>query len=245
MNYTVVLDRQSPVPLYHQLAASLKEGITSGCIPKGSLLGNEVGLADRWSVSRPTVRRAIEELVGDGFLVRRRGVGTQVVNDEVRRPFTLSSLYDDLNASGRRPTTRVLACELVPSPATVAESLQVEPGSPVLFIRRVRSTNDVGLAVMSNWLLASIDPLVSADDLVTAGLYSLLRKGGVRPHYAVQRLGARVATREEASLLNVEARAPLVTMRRVMQDDTGRAIEVGDHVYDARHYVIEMSVVES
>jgi DNA-binding GntR family transcriptional regulator len=78
------LDRSSPVPLYHQLARDLKAAVADGRIATGSFLQNELELADRWQVSRPTVRRAIQELVDSGLLVRQRGVGTQVVNRESR-----------------------------------------------------------------------------------------------------------------------------------------------------------------
>jgi DNA-binding GntR family transcriptional regulator len=67
----------------------------------------------------------------------------------------------------------------------------------------------------------------------------------VRPHYARQRVGAKAATAEEAEFLGLDEGAPLVTMQRVMQDDTGRRIEVADVVYDATNYAVEMTVVES
>ena len=104
----ITLNRVSPVPLYHQLSRQLVAAIESGQLPKGAFLDNELDLADRWQVSRPTVRRAIQDLVDAGMLVRRRGVGTQVVSDQVRRPFKLSSLFDDLAAIGREPATTVL-----------------------------------------------------------------------------------------------------------------------------------------
>src|SRR4051794_4922300 len=99
--FDITLNRLSPVPLYHQLSRQLVAAVESGRLPKGAFLDNELDLAERWQVSRPTVRRAIQDLVDGGMLVRRRGVGTQVVSDQVRRPFKLTSLFDDLAATGR------------------------------------------------------------------------------------------------------------------------------------------------
>lgn len=245
MDITVSLNRLSPVPLYHQLSHQLKAAISSGELPKGTFLGNELVLAEQWQVSRPTVRRAIQDLVDDGLLVRRRGIGTQVVNDQVRRPFSLTSLHEDLVASGRRPSTRVLAVERVRAPADIAEALGVRTGARVVHLSRLRSAGSQPLAVMSNWLPLELGGELTAEVLEARGLYSILRDRGVRPHYAVQRLGARAATEPEALLLGVAVGAPLVTMWRAMQDDTGRPVEVGDHAYDAAHYSVEMSVVEN
>lgn len=241
----IELSRLSPVPLYHQLARQLKEAVASGAVPKGSFLDNELDLADRWQVSRPTVRRAIQELVDDGLLVRRRGVGTQVVNDEVRRPFSLSSLYDDLAAAGRSPTTDIIEIRHIPAPHDVAESLDLADGDRVVHLVRRRRADGRPLAVVRNWLLAAIADDITGELLAGNGLYALLRERGVRPHYARQRVGAKVATPDEAELLGIAEGAPLVTLHRVMQDDTGRAIEVADTVYDAAHYSVEMSVVEN
>lgn len=245
MDVAVTLDRISPVPLYHQLAHQLKTAVQHGDLPKGTFLGNELDLADEWQVSRPTVRRAIQELVDDGLLVRRRGVGTQVVNDVVRRPFTLSSFHDDLVGAGRTPVTDVIALDRGPAPADVADDLGLRRKTTVVRIVRRRSAGRQPLAVMRNWLIVAAAGAVTADQLETTGLYALIRARGVRPHYATQRLGAKAASAEEAELLGIVEGAPLVTMRRVMQDDTGRPVEVGDHVYDAAHYSVEMAVVEN
>jgi len=245
LDLTVNLNRVSPVPLYHQLAHQLKDAVETGRLSKGDFLDNELVLADQWQVSRPTVRRAIQELVADGLLVRRRGVGTQVVNDQVRRPFTLSSLYEDLVEAGRRPTTTVLELGPVPAPADIADSLGLSIGDTVIHIVRRRAAGAQPLAVLRNWLIAGVADHLTAEQLETDGLYPLLRMRGVRPHYADQRLSAKAASQAEAEVLGIAPGSPLVTMRRVMRDDGGRPVEVGDHVYDAAHYSVELSVVAS
>ena len=114
------------VPLYHQLALRLESAIQSGAIVPGQELGNEIRLAVRFGVSRPTMRRAILELVDKGLLVRKRGVGTHVVNSlstdrrandpRISRELRLSSLFDDLTAQGQQPTTVVLTQEMIRPP---------------------------------------------------------------------------------------------------------------------------------
>ncbi|HEX8497337.1 MAG TPA: GntR family transcriptional regulator, partial [Actinomycetales bacterium] len=91
-----LLDRSSPVPLYFQLATQLQAAIDDGRLGSGDPIENEVALAERLGLSRPTVRRAIQELVAKGLLVRQRGVGTQVAHRMVHRRAELTSLHDDL-----------------------------------------------------------------------------------------------------------------------------------------------------
>jgi DNA-binding GntR family transcriptional regulator len=152
----IVLNRVSPVPLYHQLARQLVAAIEGGILPKGAFLDNELDLADRWQVSRPTVRRAIQDLVDAGMLVRRRGVGTQVVNDQVRRPFKLTSLFDDLAAIGREPVTAVLTVATVQADEDIAEALEVAVGTDVVHLERTRSVGGQPLAILRNWLVGDV-----------------------------------------------------------------------------------------
>ena len=102
----VVVNRSSPVPLYFQVAEQLEGAIQEGRLLPGDRIANEVALADQLGLSRPTVRQAIQTLVDKGMLVRKRGVGTQVVNAPIRRTVELTSLYDDLTRSGLTPVHR-------------------------------------------------------------------------------------------------------------------------------------------
>jgi DNA-binding GntR family transcriptional regulator len=236
------IDRTSPVPLYFQLSQQLQAAIERGDLEPGTLLGNEIDLAARLGLSRPTVRQAIQALVDKGLLVRRRGVGTQVVHTQVRRPLGLSSLYEDLQAAGQRPATRVLGIGLVPAPAEAAAALGVPEGAEVRYLERLRLTHGEPLAHMRNYLPAALlDP--GWEDLEKGGLYQLLRAAGVTLHSARQSLGARAASDEEARLLDEPPGAPLLTMERTAFDDTGAAVEYGTHVYRASRYTFDMRLL--
>jgi DNA-binding GntR family transcriptional regulator len=240
----VDLDRSSPVPLYFQVSRQIEAAIESGELAPGARLENEISLADRWGLSRPTMRRAIQELVDKGLLVRRRGIGTQVVHGRVKRPMDLTSLFDDLTRSGQAPTTRILVRELVPAAGPVAERLGVPAGAPVLHLERLRCAQDEPLAVMRNWLPGELAPTLTAEALESRGLYELIRGTGVHLRIATQRIGARGATSAEGRLLGLRKGSPLLTMERVTYDGSGRAVELGNHVYHAENYSVEMTVVE-
>ena len=239
----LTVDRNSPVPLYFQLAGQLEAAIVAGTLAPGSRLENEIQLADRCGLSRPTVRQAIQHLVDRGLLVRKRGVGTQVVQAQVNRPIELTSLYDDLAAAQRSPRTRVLELVTVPASDEIAKDLGLPPGTDVIRLRRLRLSDAEPLALMTNHLPTDIVDLTS-ERLERHGLYEILRAGGVNLRIANQTIGARSATTAEARLLDERRGVPLLTMTRTAFDDKGRAVEYATHVYRASRYTFTLTLVE-
>jgi DNA-binding GntR family transcriptional regulator len=237
----VALDRSSPVPLYFQVASRLQEQIEGGLLPVGGRLENEVELADRLGVSRPTMRKAIAYLVERGMLVRRRGVGTQIVHPKVRRPVELTSLYDDLTKTGRTPRTEVRSLEVGPASDLIAEALGVPAGREVTTVERIRYAGDEPLAIMHNAVPVDVVRL-SVDELERRGLYELLRSAGHVPRIANQVVGAKAATTMEARLLGESRGAPMLTMTRTAWDESGRSVEYGSHVYRASRYSFELTL---
>ncbi|MEV5430377.1 GntR family transcriptional regulator [Streptomyces sp. NPDC052701] len=236
------LDRGSPVPLYHQLARQLEAAIERGVLAPGDRLGNEVDLSARLGLSRPTVRQAIRSLVDKGLLVRRRGVGTQVVHSRVRRPLELSSLHDDLEAAGQDPTTQVVRNETVPAAADVAAALAVPEGAEVVLLERLRRAHGRPLALLCTYLPAGLPDLDGAR-LESTGLYRVMRAAGVTLHSARQTVGARSATAEEAARLDEEEGAALLTVERTAYDQGGRPVEYGRHLYRASRYSFDFRLL--
>ncbi|MFF0288098.1 GntR family transcriptional regulator [Streptomyces sp. NPDC005262] len=236
------VDRSSPVPLYYQLSQQLEAAIEQGRLAPGSLLGNEIELAARLGLSRPTVRQAIQSLVDKGLMVRRRGVGTQVVHSQVKRPLELSSLYDDLEAAGQRPATRVLCNRIEPATARIAAALGVPEGTDVHLVERLRSAHDEPMALLRNHVPAGLVDL-GTERLEATGLYRIMRAAGITLRSARQNVGARLATAEEAAQLAEPEGAPLLTMERTTYDDTGRAVEFASHVYRASRYAFDFQLL--
>lgn len=242
---TFDLDRSSPVPLYYQVARCLEDAIQGGRLAQGDRLANEVDLAQRLGLSRPTVNRAIQELVSKGMVVRRRGVGTQVVGTGVRRPLRLTSLYDDLLRTEQQPETAVLSLDMTIPTQERLEQLGLEAGDAVVALERVRSAGGRPLAFMRNWLPADLAGELSVAALESGGLYEFLRSRGVHPHIADQRIGAKVASPEDVEHLGLAEGAAVLTMQRTAYDDSGRVIEFGSHVYDASTYSYSMTLLEA
>jgi len=238
----VDLDRTGPMPLYFQVSSRLEAAIRSGDIPSGARLENEIAIGQRLGLSRPTVRRAIQELVDKGLLVRRRGIGTQVVQGQVTRQVELTSLYEDLQTAHHEPGTRVLAHEIVQATDTIASGLGVQAGDDVVYIRRQRSTDGIPVAVLENYLPEEFRD-ITTEQLEQRGLYQLLRARGVAIQIAKQKIGARRVHGDESELLDIEKGGPVLTMERIAFDNSGRAIEFGQHCYRPDMYSFETTLV--
>jgi DNA-binding GntR family transcriptional regulator len=235
------LSHTSTVPLYSQLAQQLEQAIDQGSLPHGMLLLNEIELAEALDLSQPTIRRAIQTLAQKGLVVRRRGIGTRVVQPRTQRPFEVTSLHDDLARSGKKPSTEVLSFTMRPASQRIAELLAIDEGDEVLELVRLRLAGSEPIAVLTNFLPAWVVQF-SEEDLVERGLYDLIRSQGTTLDSAHQMIGARTASPEETMLLDEPLGAALLTMERVTYDGHGKVVEFGHHLYAASRYTFEIDL---
>lgn len=231
----ITIDRASPVPLYFQLAQHFENAIRSGALKPGARLDNEVELAERLGLSRPTVRAAFGYLASKGMVTRKRGAGTLVASQRIDRDVELTSLFDDLAAAGRAPATQVIRNEAGHASEAVAAALQLPERALVICLERIRLADGEPVALMHNYLPAALVHL-NSEMLAEHGLYELLRASGIRLGSATQRMSAKNASAAEARVLGETRGTALLTMERVAYDDTGRPVEFGQHLYRASRY---------
>ena len=236
------LDRTGPGPLYCLVPPPSEQATRAGESPAGARLENEIAIGQRAGLSRPTIRRAMEELVDKGLLVRRRGIGTQVVQGQVTRQVELTSLYEDLKSSQHEPSTLVLEHDTRPADPATAEALRVPVGSDIVYLRRQRSTDGVPVAVLTNYLPIEFAD-ITTEQLQVKGLYEIMRARGVTIRVANQKIGARRAHRDEPGLLDIDKGGPVLTMERVAFDASGRAVEFGHHCYRPDMYSFQTTLV--
>jgi GntR family transcriptional regulator len=238
----ITLERNSPVPLYYQLAQFIEHAINAGDLAPGDRIENELSLTSRLGLSRPTARQAIQELVNKGLLVRKRGVGTQVVRSQFRRAEKLSSLNEDLAKAGKVPGTVLIDYAVGPLDDEIADVVDADDvrDSDFIQIRRLRLADDVPLAILTNYLPARFE--ITADDLRERGLYACLNSLGVHLKIAHQQISARLMTEEEAGLLHERIPAACLSVDRLAYDDVGRFVEFGRHIYRPDYYSIQSSL---
>ena len=239
----ITLERNSPVPLYYQVAQAIEHAINTGTLAPGDRLENELSLTSRLGLSRPTARQAIQELVKKGLLVRKRGVGTQVVRSRFRRTEALSSLNDDIAKAGKTPSTQLLEFSVGALDQDIRDVIDTAAvvDRDFIKIRRLRLADDVPLAILTNYLPARFE--ITEANMESKSLYACLRALGVNLKIAHQQISARLMTEEEAELLDEETPAACLTVDRLAYDDVGQFVEFGRHMYHAGHYSIQSSLV--
>ena len=236
------LDEQDPAPLYRQLQRALREAISSRVLAPDDALPAEREFADELGVSRITVRKALDGLVGEGLLIRRQGAGTFVAARVEKNFSKLSSFTEDMISRGRAPHSAWLS--RAEGQVTPEESLTLglSPGAPVYRFHRIRYADGAPMALEYSTLPAFCMP---SPDFVEASLYEALEKTGHRPVRALQRLRAVLFTDEQAELLGVAPRdAGLLIERRGFLKD-GRTVEVTQSYYrgDAYDFVAEVNAL--
>lgn len=226
----VTIDRALTVPLYRQIAEPLEQAIRSGVISAGSRIEDEVSMAKRLNVSRPTARRALQDLVERGLVSRKRGVGTRVNPGHIHRRIGLTSLDADLRNAGFETHTDVLSYEVILAGPEEASILQCNEGAEVVRIQRLRWANGEPLAVLMNLLPASVAPGLT--ELATTPLYACFQANGVQVASASQNVSARNSTEEESELLEMVPGDALLAVKRWAYDPAGNVVEYGDHIYN-------------
>lgn len=233
--------KDDPTPLYLQLQRVLRDAISDQRLIQDDAIPPERDLAAEFDVSRITVRKAVDGLVNEGLLSRRRGAGTFVVGSRVEKNFSkMSSFSEDMISRGRKPSSSWLSKAAGGVTPEEALSLGLSPGSLVYRYHRIRYADGVPMALEYATIPGHCLPSL---DVVKDSLYEALEKFGNLPVRALQRLRAIAFTREQAEILGVEAGQPgLFIERRGFLVD-GRAAEFTQSYYrgDAYDLVAELT----
>ncbi|HEX4331882.1 MAG TPA: GntR family transcriptional regulator [Usitatibacter sp.] len=234
------LDPAGALPLYQQLQRLIREAIHSQVLAPDDALPAERQIASELSVSRITVRKAIDGLVEEGLLVRRQGSGNFVCSRIEKNFAKLTSFSEDMRSRGRTPHSEWLKrSEGAVSPEE-ALTLRLSPGAPVYRFHRLRFADDSPMCLEYATVSAEALPSVAAVD---DSLYEALEAAGSRPVRALQRLRALLLNTEQARLLHAREGDAGLLVERVGFLRDGRAIELTQSFFrgDTYDFVAELS----
>jgi GntR family transcriptional regulator len=221
------IDATDSTPRYAQVEAVLASNIADGTLPPGSQLPTETALIDRFGVSRPTVRRAVQNLVSRGLVEILRGKGTFVTRPKITQELTsLTGFVEDMQTLGRNPSARVLDHQVVAADKAVAHHLALPAGSLVVRIQRVRLADGEPVSFDETYLPREIGEKVLTNDLEVEPIFSLLeQKYDIPLVEAEYRLEAVSAEPLVAAALGVEPGSPLFLIERTSYSAGSRPID--------------------
>lgn len=227
------LDQDDHSPLYMQLARKLAQDVRDGRYQADQALPSERVLSEQLDVSRVTARKAIDQLVEQGLVVRRRGSGNYIA-PRIEQPLSnLSSFSEQLQQRGYTPRSRWLRRDLVAADADEQLALGLSPGSKVARLERLRLADDIVMAYEVSVLPASVLP---RPEEVDASLYAHLAGGGHLPARALQHIRAMNADAVLARRLEVPEGRAVLFITRVGYLESGAPVELTHSYCRSDHY---------
>ncbi len=231
-------------PLYHQVYTILREQLMEGRYTPDKALPGELNLAQKFQVSRVTMRRALDELVREGLIERARGRGSFARAQPPAAPLTagVAGLLENLVSMGLKTRVTVISMDLLAAPDEVAAQLGMDPGDAVVKTVRVRSVDAGPIDLLTTFLPEAIARGFTRKALAQKPMLTLIEEAGVAVARAEQAMSARLADADIAPLLDVAFGAPLIAVTRVVYDSGSRAVQLLRGLYRPDRYEYRMTL---
>jgi GntR family transcriptional regulator len=220
------LIRSEGIPIYVQIREALRAEITREVLKRGEKLPSENELASQFKVSRMTIRESIEDLVDEGLLYRRHGVGTFVAYPHLQRDHTrLTSFFDKAESDGVHVRATLLNKDVLSAKPKIAQALDIPVGSKVIRVKTLRFVDNVPITVHDAYVPHELFACILNENLEVQHLWTLFEKSGYKVKRAIQRLEAREATKDIAHLMKIKEGAPILFKERTVYADDGTPVE--------------------
>ena len=231
-------------PSYKKVYFRMKELITNETYPIGSLVPREPDLCSLFSVSRTTLRKAMELLEQEGFVDIQQGRGTEVLDFKATQKLNhVTSFSETLEAKGFTVHSKSMHIDMIIPPGNVLEELFLPPDTEVVRIQRIQLANGKPIAIMTNYIVADLVPGIMLDAGKFVSLYHHLEtKYGIKITSARDNIKAKVADFLESELLQVPIGSALLVDRRITFSGS-KPIEDVIMIVDASKYEFAVNLV--
>lgn len=230
------MNTRQTTPIYARVKQHLLDRIASGELQPGDRLPSESDLAESFETTRTTVRHAMSQLVFENVIVRQVGRGS-FVNDKPRiiSPFstqTPQSFEEQVAQTGSTVKLRPLSFGIVAADARTAKTLQIETGTDIYLLRRLRLITDRPVCLEVRYIPVRYAEKITGEMLGNRSAHDFLSEiiGERIPTIAVA-VVAEVTDRETAELLNLKEGSALVVRENTFYDDASRPIQCGRSIF--------------
>lgn len=239
------LVEESLTPLYQQLMEDIKCAIEEGRYQPEEKIPSEPELSELYSVSRITVRRAVDELCAQGYLVKKQGKGTFVGHAKLQRKLMGNdsmSFTDVCKLNGQVHSVRILTHKRVPARKDEIKFLDLEPDATLLYVQRLHMADGIPIQIENNFFPPDQYEFLQQEDLERNSLFHILReKYGIDPCGTSDTTVEIVrASPEYAELLDVPVGEPLFYMNAYFVDEKQRPLFVGRQYIVGKRYVLHI-----
>ncbi|MEH7121045.1 GntR family transcriptional regulator [Neobacillus vireti] len=224
-----MLKAENQEPLYLQLKKAIQAAILNDTYQQGEKIPTEPELSEQYNVSRITVRKAVEELVKEGYLTKQQGKGTFVHRSKIDRKIEhVMGFTAACEANGFTSHSEVTKKEVIKADADLREALQLEPDEQVIYIQRKRYAGDRPLMLENNYYPFNRFSFL-LDEPLEGSLYHLLRvRYDIYPDQSGKTtIEIVLADEEQAQVLETSIGKPLFYMRTLIYDQDGLPVHVG------------------
>jgi GntR family transcriptional regulator len=232
------LDKNGFIPLYYQIQRALMEKIHSGELSEGDPLASEEELSRYYQVSRMTARQALHGLKISGYAFSEKGRGTFVSRPKLEKNIMhLQGFTEDMRQRGMKPSSKLLQQTVISPTEELMQRLKLEAADRVLHLRRLRLADGIPMALEDSSIPLRQFPGLDRIDFAKHSLYQTLRERyGVRVGYADEIIEALPATREESELLQIQKKASVLSIMRVILTTQESPIEFACSRYRGDRY---------
>lgn len=236
------LKEASLVPLYQQLLEEIKYSIDTGKYAYEEKIPTEPELSEKYGVSRITVRRAVDELCTEGYLVKKQGKGTFVCRPKLLRKIARTNDVQGFSEACRLnnmvPGAKVTNLQISVARADEAKFFRIEENAKVLYSQRVRTADGIPIMLENNFFPYESFSYLEKEDLNEVSLFKTLKKHGVEVKETIKStLEIVKAETDHAKLLDVAVGEPLFYMNAYFTDTKGEPVFIGRQYMVGSRYV--------
>ena len=244
------IDKKYGIPYYFQLKKYIVEEIESSRWKPGEQILSEIKICELLDISRTVVRQTFQELVNEGYLVKKKAKGTFISEPKINENLvqSLMGFYEDMTARGYKVKNDILFQKKMPADEKIAKHLDIETDEDVVVIRRLRRLNNEPIVLDKTHVPYKLCPGLLNEDLSGQSLYSYIEgKYNLKINKGIRYIESVVANEEEAKLLNVKKGAPLLYIESIGYLDDGTPLEYYNalHRGDRIRFVTELKRLKS
>jgi GntR family transcriptional regulator len=228
------IDKKNGIPYYYQLKKYIIEEIESGAWKTGEQILPETKICELFDISRTVVRQTFQELVNEGYLIKKKAKGTFISEPKINENLvqSLMGFYEDMTARGFKVKNDILWQKKIPATEKIAKQLNLEVGEDVIVIRRVRRLNDEPIVLDKTHMPYKFCPGLLNEDLSNKSLYGYIEgEYNLKIDRGRRYIEAVIANEEEAKLLKVKKGVPLLYIESIGYLKDGTPLEY----YNALH----------